>query len=341
MDLVQNSDLATAQQDLIRHYLDTKTSYVGAPIIPLSAQLEINIPYLLEYLVHVPLPKRVIRIPGAQLHVLRSFDVSLPGETLEAAALCGGVVGGSIKQGVLCKGDVVEFLPGLIAVPRPGMPVPSRDAVLSGEEISYLSAPPPGIPYCIPIRTTVRSLQAEGNSLEFAIPGGLIAVGTSLDPALTRQNKLCGQVLRVVQSRLYGDCSDTRDVEVYHEVDIHFYLLKELLGLAAQVQHTRRGRNSKAAIRSNTIHNPPQEATALTRIQPLREGETILFSIGTLTTAATVLRTSRAAGRAFCRLENPVCGNVGDKVVLSRYIWRKARLIGWGTVKRGVSVNYL
>ncbi|CCW66705.1 unnamed protein product [Phytomonas sp. Hart1] len=342
MDLIRNPELATEQRDLIQHYLDTKTNYVGAPILPISAQLEINIPYLLEYLVHVPLPKRMMRTPDVRLHVLQSFDLSISGDTLETAALCGGVVGGSIKQGVLCKGDVVEFIPGLITVSRPGMPLPSRDAALSGASISYLSTPPPGTLYCTPLRTTVRSLQTENNSLEFAIPGGLIAMGTSLDPALTRQNKLCGQVLRVVHSQLYGDCSNAVDVEVYREVDIHFYLLKELLGLAGPVtraQHARHGVNS--AVRLHTAHHPPGEKIASTRIQPLREGETILISVGTLTTAATVLRTSRAAGRAFCQLERPVCGNIGDKVVLTRYICRKVRLIGWGTIKRGVPVQFL
>eukprot|EP00438_Fugacium_kawagutii_P027389 Skav208436 [mRNA] locus=scaffold1952:101231:125645:- [translate_table: standard] len=41
----------------------------------------------------------------------------------------------------------------------------------------------------------IMSLLAEKNALQFAVPGGLIGVGTKIDPKLTRADKLVGQVL--------------------------------------------------------------------------------------------------------------------------------------------------
>jgi translation initiation factor 2 subunit 3 len=47
---------------------------------------------------------------------------------------------------------------------------------------------------CIPIRSRIVSLFAEQNPLQFAVPGGLIGVGTTVDPTLTRADRLVGQV---------------------------------------------------------------------------------------------------------------------------------------------------
>jgi hypothetical protein len=62
------------------------------------------------------------------------------------------VAGGSILQGVLKLGDEVEVRPGIV----------SKDAE--------------GKLKCVPIFSRVVSLFAENNSLNFAVPGGLIGV---------------------------------------------------------------------------------------------------------------------------------------------------------------------
>lgn len=51
---------------------------------------------------------------------------------------------------------------------------------------------------CIPIRSRIVSLFAEQNPLQFAVPGGLIGVGTTVDPTLTRADRLVGQVRGVL-----------------------------------------------------------------------------------------------------------------------------------------------
>lgn len=51
---------------------------------------------------------------------------------------------------------------------------------------------------CTPIFSRVVSLHAENNHLQFAVPGGLIGVGTKIDPTLCRADRLVGQVLGAV-----------------------------------------------------------------------------------------------------------------------------------------------
>ena len=53
---------------------------------------------------------------------------------------------------------------------------------------------------CTPIYSRIVSLYAEQNELQFAVPGGLIGVGTTMDPTLTRADRLVGQVLGEVGS---------------------------------------------------------------------------------------------------------------------------------------------
>jgi translation initiation factor 2 gamma subunit (eIF-2gamma) len=101
--------------------------------------------------------------------VIRSFDVNKPGCDVEA--LQGGVAGGSIMQGVLKVGDEIEVRPGIVQKDGEGK-------------------------YTVrPIFSKIVSLYAEKNDLMFAVPGGLIGVGTVIDPTLTRADRLVGQVL--------------------------------------------------------------------------------------------------------------------------------------------------
>lgn len=104
-----------------------------------------------------------------KLIIIRSFDVNKPGFMVDQ--LEGGVVGGSILKGVLKVGDEIEIRPG------------------------HIDNNTKGKPRCIPIRSRVVSLKAEQNHLIYAIPGGLIGVGLLIDPALTKENRLVGNVL--------------------------------------------------------------------------------------------------------------------------------------------------
>ena len=74
---------------------------------------------------------------------------------------------------------------------------------------------------CIPVRSQIVSLLAENNDLLYAVPGGLIGVGLLLDPSMTRNDGMVGNVLGTV-----GSLPD-----VYHEIDIKFHMMRTLLGM--------------------------------------------------------------------------------------------------------------
>ena len=68
-----------------------------------------------------------------------------------------------------------------------------------------------------PIKCRIVSLQAENNPLLYAVPGGLIAVGLMIDPSITRNDRIVGNVLGVE-----GNLPD-----IIVEIDIQFSMLKK------------------------------------------------------------------------------------------------------------------
>ena len=138
----------------------------GAPIVPISAQQRLNIDALIEALEEViPTPMRDITA-NPLMHVVRSFDVNRPGA--EISGLSGGVLGGSLTRGELNVGDEIEVKPGMI------------------EERSGKF---------VPIVTKVSSLQTGAGASQKVGPGGLVAVGTFLDPTYTKGDQMVGSVI--------------------------------------------------------------------------------------------------------------------------------------------------
>jgi len=164
---------ALAQQSQIKKFV-AGTVADSSPIIPISAVLKYNIDIVCEHIVHkIPVPPRDFQ-SSPRLIVIRSFDVNKPGQ--DVMSLRGGVAGGSILKGILKVGDEIEVRPGIVT---------KEDNPKEGDS---------GIK-CTPIFSRVASLFAESNELQFAVPGGLIGVGTKIDPTLTRADRLVGQVL--------------------------------------------------------------------------------------------------------------------------------------------------
>lgn len=69
---------------------------------------------------------------------------------------------------------------------------------------------------CAPIKSRIVSLFAEKNNLMYAVPGGLIGVGTKIDPTLCRADRMVGQVLGSVGGL----------PEIYTELEVSYYLLR-------------------------------------------------------------------------------------------------------------------
>ncbi|KAI7937968.1 hypothetical protein MJO28_014888, partial [Puccinia striiformis f. sp. tritici] len=160
----------------------------SAPVVPISAQLRYNIDSVNEYIVKkIPVPMRDFSA-DPRLTVIRSFDVNKPGA--EVDELKGGVAGGSLLQGVLRMGQEVEVRPGVV----------TKDSE--------------GKIHCKPIRSKIVTLLAEKNELLFAVPGGLIGVGTKIDPQLCRADRLVGQVLGAVGKL----------PKIFTEIEINYFL---------------------------------------------------------------------------------------------------------------------
>lgn len=284
--VVQNKiDLVTQvaahdQYQSIKMYLDAY-SY-KYPIIPISAQLKRNVDYLLDYLIHVPIPSRNFIAPP-RMTIVRSFDVNKPGES-DIENLRGGVAGGTILQGVLRLNQDLEVRPGEHK---------AKNSVDGRRSFSY-----------VPFRTRAVSLKAEGNELKYAISGGLIAVGTTLDPSLTRQDKLMGQLI--------GD--PTGLPSVYSEIEVQYYLFTEMVGAKAE------NKTSK-------------------RVGKLTINESIQINVGTFTSSATVLSLQTNPDVVRLELVTPGCCSTNDQVAISRKIDYNFRLIGWGRLRRGTEAS--
>jgi translation initiation factor 2 subunit 3 len=280
VDLVKQEQ-AEAQHEQIKKFV-AGTVADSAPIIPISAVLRYNIDMVCEYIArYIPVPTRnFMGLP--RLIVIRSFDVNKPGEDVQS--LKGGVAGGSILQGILRVGDEIEVRPGIV----------TKDS--SGNMT------------CTPIFSRIMSLYAEQNDLQYAVPGGLIGVGTKIDPTLTRADRLVGQVLGL---RNYLP-------DVFTEVEISFYLLRRLLGVKTT------------------------EGTKQAKVQKLTKGEVLMVNIGSTATGGKVLRVLEGPnGEPVARivLTQPVCTQVEEKIALSRRVDKHWRLIGWGEIRDGVKIE--
>ncbi|KYH26052.1 translation initiation factor 2 subunit gamma [Halalkalicoccus paucihalophilus] len=199
---IENVVIAQNKVDLVdrdrieRNYEQIKEFVSGtvaedAPIVPISAQQEVNIDYLIGAIEEeIPTPDRD---PDAEarLHVARSFDINRPGTTWED--LTGGVIGGSLVSGHLEVGDELEVRPG-------------RE-VEEGGQSSWK-----------PIRTDIRSIQAGGEQVDRAVPGGLLGVGTGLDPSLTKGDALAGQIAGIPGTLPPTWESFTMDVDLLERV---------------------------------------------------------------------------------------------------------------------------
>uniref|UniRef100_A0A8I3P8M8 Eukaryotic translation initiation factor 2 subunit 3 n=1 Tax=Canis lupus familiaris TaxID=9615 RepID=A0A8I3P8M8_CANLF len=213
----------------------------------------------------------------AFVQVIRSFDVNKPG--CEVDDLKGGVAGGSILKGVLKVGQEIEVRPGIV----------SKDS--------------DGKLMCKPIFSKIVSLFAEHNDLQYAAPGGLIGVGTKIDPTLCRADRMVGQVLGAVGAL----------PEIFTELEISYFLLRRLLGVRTEG-------DKKAA-----------------KVQKLSKNEVLMVNIGSLSTGGRVSAVKADLGKIV--LTNPVCTEVGEKIALSRRVEKHWRLIGWGQIRRGVTIK--
>lgn len=199
----------------------------GSPIIPISAVFNANIDLVIEKFEEIIPSPKLNENEVVRFLVARSFDINKPGT--EISKLRGGVIGGSIIQGIIKVGDELEIKPGL------------RD---KGEYKTILAK--------------VASLSQGDVRLEVAKPGGLIGIGTELDPSLTKSDSLIGHIAGPPETL----------PELLNEIDLDVHLLDKVIG-----------------------------AEELIDVEPLKHNEQLLLVVGTMRTAGTVVKILKHAVR--------------------------------------------
>lgn len=169
--LVQNKVDLTEYQEALDNYKQIKDFVKGsvaekAPIIPVSAQHKLNIDALIQAIENtIKTPARA-KGEAPIMHVLRSFDINKPGTPIKQVK--GGIIGGALTQGEFKVGDEIEIRPGL----------------LDEKKGKYE-----------PVTSVVATLGTGAGLVDSVKPGGLVAIGTKLDPTLTKSDTLIGSVI--------------------------------------------------------------------------------------------------------------------------------------------------
>ncbi|CAB9523766.1 Putative eukaryotic translation initiation factor 2 subunit 3-like protein [Seminavis robusta] len=182
------------------------TAARNAPIFPVCAPAGLGLEAIAEWIAHIPSPKAPNNEEGAvspHLNVLRSFDIN-PANTLAGEAK-GGVLGGTILGGghSISIDDILEVRPGPCLNSRNGKggnKVPAASSKCKKTAGSTKKKPVassgPSDPFQVqPLHFRCTSLMTGKSPLSIAGSGGLIAVGTSLDPAVCADNKMVGAVV--------------------------------------------------------------------------------------------------------------------------------------------------
>ncbi|MAE42361.1 translation initiation factor IF-2 subunit gamma [Candidatus Woesearchaeota archaeon] len=196
--IVQNKIDLADEKAAIKNYEQIKkfvkgTSYENAPIIPVSAQHNVGLSSLIKAIEEtIPTPKRDQSKDPLML-VARSFDINKPG--ILPKDLIGGVLGGTMEQGVLKKGLEIEIRPG-------------RSVTEKNKEVWK------------PIKTKIVDLKYGGMSVDEISPGGTAGILTSLDPSIVKSDQLLGSVVG-----LPGKLPD-----VLHEITLTPNLLERVVG---------------------------------------------------------------------------------------------------------------
>lgn len=270
IELVSEEEAIQNFED-IQNFLDNewKGDAKKVPIIPISAIHKTNLDVLIQKIEqNFKTPHRDPEESPFML-IARSFDINKPG--MEPNQMHGGVVGGSISQGSLEVGMEVEI--------RPGVNINGKWR---------------------PITTKIVSLQSGFGQLNTALPGGLIGVGTELDPSITKNDLLVGHVL--------GKPGELPPI--YSSITFDGTFLDRIVGVKSEEEQ---------------------------KVPQLPKGSKIMINIGTAKTVGVIDKSSQKGnqGKFTVDLILPVCAKTGTRLAVSVMIERRWRLIGYGSLIEG------
>ena len=196
--VIQNKIDLVSKEEALKNHAEIKkflrgTMAENSPVIPVSAQQEINLDKIFEALARIEIPERDTKSDPFFL-VARSFDINRPGTKIQE--LRGGVLGGILKRGVLQVGDQIEI--------KPGISMRKHDSFI------YKT-----------LTTKILSLHKGNQAVEEVVPGASISIETSLDPFLTKTDSLTGCVVSL-KGRL---------PEIQYRIKLGAKLFDEVFGL--------------------------------------------------------------------------------------------------------------
>lgn len=167
LDLISKELAIERKKDLdnLLEKLDIKPKI----IIPICMNKKLGINFLLESIIKYfpPTVKKTDSKP--QFRISRSFDINK--KNINYQNINGGVIGGSLISGNLKLGDNLEIKPGLVKKNSQG-------------EFEWIT-----------LKTKVLSLQTDNEKLNNIIPGGLIGIGTNIDPFYCKNDNLSGNIV--------------------------------------------------------------------------------------------------------------------------------------------------
>lgn len=198
--IIQNKIDSVSRERSLENFDEIKEFVHGtvaenAPIIPVSALFSANIELVVRaFQDYIPTPE-LDEEEDFEFLIARSFDINRPGTEIDE--LKGGVIGGSVLGGNINVGEEIEIRPGI-----------------KTKEGYH------------PIKTKAISISQGRNMLEKATPGGLIGIGTELDPALTKGDALIGHLVGRPENL----------PEVLSEVELEVHLLDRVIGSEDQMK---------------------------------------------------------------------------------------------------------
>ncbi len=205
VDLVQKSRA-------YEHFEEIKRKYDLRCIIPICASFGFGVEYLIQFIVEMipnPIDDAFIEKISKPLKVsiIRSFDINKKG--IDVSNINGAVVGGTIKEGKINIGDKVKIIPGIITS--------------DGKNFE--------------LEAIVTSLKTDNTTLDFAHPGGLIGIGLSIDPSLSKEDRLVGNFIIGYDNltcKIFSCCTIT--YEEYDESDFNLKVNDICMGMLGSIK---------------------------------------------------------------------------------------------------------
>ncbi len=243
--IVQNKVDLVSKEEAKENYIQIKNfvkdAFPDVPIIPIAATYNANIDVLLKTIKDMIEKqieeKRNNESQPLYMHVIRSFDVNRPGKNI--SELNGGVIGGSILRGHIKVGDEIEIKPGIVIKNK-----------------------------FHPLTTKVVELHVGNIKIDSAKPGGLISIGTTLDPSITKGDGITGNVVGLKETL----------PEAVYKLNVKINLFKNLITtgeIKSLVQNENLMISVGTALRVGTIKNVKKGEIELSHPVSVEKGQRI------------------------------------------------------------------